>query len=220
MTCCRHCTTSLSAGKGGAVLCKAQVVCCLERSYHCEDGHVTVQTDFLSYPATNMDKASIRSRSHGEDVSKLVDQSSEAALSEERRKSETDLAASQGLPPVKSTINTNDLRYVEREVSDHVSLGDTAHLITAPVEIGADSNSCHIHNCVRGKRPSAGLDPYDWQPFSVQVETSSESSMPTTPVLGNGKRHNSAVPEGGRRFAWLTEKRLVSALSAKQDYEV
>ena len=152
MTCCRHCTTSLSAGKGGAVLCKAQVVCCLERSYHCEDGHVTVQTDFLSYPATNMDKASIRSRSHGEDVSKLVDQSSEAAISEERRKSETDLAASQGLPPVKSTINTNDLRYVEREVSNHVSVGDTAHLITAPVEVGADSNSCHIHNCVRGKR--------------------------------------------------------------------
>ncbi len=75
-----------------------------------------MQTDFLSYPATNMDKATIRSRSHGEDVSKLVDQSSDADLSEERRKSETDLAANQGLPAVMSSINTNDLRYVEREV--------------------------------------------------------------------------------------------------------
>ncbi len=78
-----------------------------------------MQTDFLSYPATNMDKATIRSRSHGEDVSKLVDESSDVDLSEERRKSETDLAATQGLPAVKSTINTNDLRYVEREVCDH-----------------------------------------------------------------------------------------------------
>ena len=75
-----------------------------------------LQTDILSYPATTMDKATIRSRSHGEDVSKLVEQSSDADLSEERRKSETDLAASQGLPAAKNTMNTNDLRYVEREV--------------------------------------------------------------------------------------------------------
>ncbi len=44
--------------------------------------------------------------------------------------------------------------------------------------------------------------------------------MPSTPVMGNGKQRSSAVQEGDRRFAWLTEKRLVSALSAKQDYEV
>ena len=71
-----------------------------------------------------MDKASIRSRSHGEEVSKLVDQSSDADLSEERQKSETDLGASQGLPNVNATINTNDLRYVEKEVCDHFPILD------------------------------------------------------------------------------------------------
>ena len=97
-----------------------------------------LQTDFLSYTATNMDKASIRSRSHGEDVSKLVDQNSDADVNEERRKSETDLAASQGLPAVKSTINTNDLRYVEREVTHHVSPVGTADKVPAVIIIQAD----------------------------------------------------------------------------------
>ena len=44
--------------------------------------------------------------------------------------------------------------------------------------------------------------------------------MPSTPVIGNGKQQSLTGQEGGRRFAWLTEKRLVSALSAKQEYEV
>ena len=80
-----------------------------------------VQTDFLSYPATTMDKASIRSRSHGEDVSSLLDQSSDADLSEERRKSETDLGASHSLAATNnSTISTNDLRYIEREVCQQI----------------------------------------------------------------------------------------------------
>ena len=73
---------------------------------------------------------------------------------------------------------------------------------------------------MRAEWPPAKLDINDGQPIPMQVETSSESSMPSTPVMGNGKRHNSAVQEGSRRFAWLTEKRLVSALAAKQDYEV
>lgn len=44
--------------------------------------------------------------------------------------------------------------------------------------------------------------------------------MPSTPVMGNGRQRNAASQEDGRRFAWLSEKRLVSALSGKQDYEV
>ena len=44
--------------------------------------------------------------------------------------------------------------------------------------------------------------------------------MPSTPVMGNGRQRHPASQEGGRRFAWLSEKRLVSALSGKQDYEV
>ena len=59
-------------------------------------------------------------------MSKLVEQSSDVDLSEERRKSETDLAATQGLPSVKPTINTNDLRYVEREVCDHPNMNGVA----------------------------------------------------------------------------------------------
>ena len=64
-----------------------------------------------------MDKASIRSRSHGEEVSRLVDESSNADLNgEERRKSETDMAQSLSAPPIKTALNANDLRHVEREV--------------------------------------------------------------------------------------------------------
>ena len=55
---------------------------------------------------------------------------------------------------------------------------------------------------------------------SVQVETSSESSMPSTPVLSNGKQRNAAFQDSSKRFAWLTEKRLVSAMSGKHEYEV
>lgn len=44
--------------------------------------------------------------------------------------------------------------------------------------------------------------------------------MPSTPVMGNGRPGNSLFQDGGTRFPWLTEKRLVSALSAKQEYEV
>ena len=76
-----------------------------------------LQTDFLSFPPAAMDKASIRSRSHGEEVSRLVDQSSDADLqSEERRKSETDMAQSLSNLPINTALNANDLRHVEREV--------------------------------------------------------------------------------------------------------
>ena len=78
---------------------------------------MAVQTDFLSFPPAAMDKASIRSRSHGEEVSRLVDQSSDADLQgEEWRKSETDMAQSLCAPPINTSLNANDLRHVEREV--------------------------------------------------------------------------------------------------------
>ena len=78
---------------------------------------MALQTDFLSFPPAAMDKASIRSRSHGEEVSRLVDQSSDADLqSEERRKSETDMAQSLSNLPINTALNANDLRHVEREV--------------------------------------------------------------------------------------------------------
>ena len=78
---------------------------------------MALQTDFLSFPPAAMDKASIRSRSHGEEVSRLVDQSSDADLqSEERRKSETDMAQSLSNLPINTALNANDMRHVEREV--------------------------------------------------------------------------------------------------------
>ena len=49
-------------------------------------------------------------------MSKLVDTSSDADMDEERRKSETDLAASQGIPAIKSAVSTNDMRNIEKEV--------------------------------------------------------------------------------------------------------
>lgn len=56
--------------------------------------------------------------------------------------------------------------------------------------------------------------------LSVQIETSSESSMPSTPVMGNGRHGKSSLQEGGKPWSWLTEERLVTALSAKFEYEV
>lgn len=44
--------------------------------------------------------------------------------------------------------------------------------------------------------------------------------MPSTPIMGNGRQGNSHFQEGARLFGWLTEKRLVTALAAKQEYEV
>lgn len=44
--------------------------------------------------------------------------------------------------------------------------------------------------------------------------------MPSTPVIGNGRERSPFTQEAAKRFAWLTEKRLISALSAKQEYEV
>jgi hypothetical protein len=44
--------------------------------------------------------------------------------------------------------------------------------------------------------------------------------MLSTPVMGNGRQGNSHFQEGTMLFGWLTEKRLVAALSAKQEYEV
>lgn len=82
-----------------------------------------LQTDFLSIPPNSLDKASIRSRSHEEEVSKLVDQSTNADSNpEERRKSETDLTAA--LPGVESAVDTSDMRFIEREVCVHVPITD------------------------------------------------------------------------------------------------
>ena len=92
------------------------------RTAQCE--WLVLQTDFLSFAPTGLDKASIRSCSHGEEVSKLVDQSSDADMSEERRKSETDLGAPHGLPAVKSAVDINDLRFIEREVRASSLAGD------------------------------------------------------------------------------------------------
>ena len=54
----------------------------------------------------------------------------------------------------------------------------------------------------------------------VQIETSSESSMPSTPIMGNGRHGKSPLQDGGKPWSWLTEERLVTALSAKYEYEV
>ncbi len=54
-----------------------------------------------------------------QEVSKLVDQSTNADSSpEERRKSETDLTAA--LPAVESAVDTSDMRFIEREVRERV----------------------------------------------------------------------------------------------------
>jgi hypothetical protein len=83
-----------------------------------------MQADFLSFAPTGLDKASIRSRSHGEEVSKLVEQSGDADMSDERRKSETDLGAAHGPPAVKGAVDTSDLRFIEREVQASSLAGD------------------------------------------------------------------------------------------------
>ena len=44
--------------------------------------------------------------------------------------------------------------------------------------------------------------------------------MPSTPVMGNGRHGKSSLQDGGRPWSWLTEERLVTALSAKYEYEV
>jgi hypothetical protein len=38
--------------------------------------------------------------------------------------------------------------------------------------------------------------------------------------MGNGRQGNSHFQEGARLFGWLTEKRLIAALSSKSEYEV
>ena len=104
--------------------CPSLLLCLTEGQRTAQCGWLVLQTDFLSFALTGLDKASIRSRSHGEEVSKLVDQSSDADMSEERRKSETDLGAPHGPPAVKSAVDTNDLRFIEREVRTSSPAGD------------------------------------------------------------------------------------------------
>lgn len=95
------------------------------------------QSDFLSFPASPLDKTSPRARSHGDNVAALVDAASAEAAAEPRSKSETDLGAGAAgssraapppeqqqppLPHLKAVADPNDPRFVEREVRGSCAL--------------------------------------------------------------------------------------------------
>ena len=125
----------------------ALLLCLTEGIRTAQCDWLVLQTDFLSFAPTGLDKASIRSRSHGEEVSKLVDQSSDADMSEERRKSETDLGAQHGLPAMKSAVDTNDLRFIEREVWTSSLPGDGDAAV--PCAEGDTEQHCVAVHCLQ-----------------------------------------------------------------------